>query len=55
MIWGFAFVALRSGMVFVGPFTFNAVRFTLGGISLIPLLLINKKRKFNNKPLLPLS
>ncbi len=55
MLWGFAFVAQRSGMDYVGPFTFNAVRFTLGGISLIPLLLINKKRKFNNKPLLPLS
>jgi drug/metabolite transporter (DMT)-like permease len=55
MIWGFAFVAQRSGMEFVGPFTFNAVRFTLGGISLIPLLLINKKRKSKNEPLLPLS
>jgi drug/metabolite transporter (DMT)-like permease len=55
MIWGFAFVAQRSGMEFVGPFTFNAVRFTLGGISLIPLLLINKKRKFKNEHLLPLS
>jgi drug/metabolite transporter (DMT)-like permease len=55
MIWGFAFVAQRSGMEFVGPFTFNAVRFTLGGISLFPLLLINKKRKFKNEPTLPLS
>ncbi len=55
MIWGFAFVAQRSGMEFVGPFTFNAVRFTLGGISLIPLLLINRKRKFKNESLLPLS
>ncbi|MCH7965769.1 MAG: DMT family transporter [Bacteroidetes bacterium] len=55
MLWGFAFVAQRSGMEFVGPFTFNAVRFTLGGISLIPLLLINRKRKFNNDPILPLS
>ena len=55
MLWGFAFVAQRSGMEFVGPFTFNALRFTLGGISLIPLLLINRKRKFNNEPILPLS
>ncbi len=54
MIWGFAFVAQRSGMEFVGPFTFNAVRFTLGGLSLIPLLLINRKRKFKNEPVLPL-
>jgi drug/metabolite transporter (DMT)-like permease len=38
-IWGFAFVAQRAGMEYVGPFTFNAVRFCLGGIVLIPLLL----------------
>ena len=55
MIWGFAFVAQRSGMDYVGPFTFNAVRFTLGGISLIPLLLINKRRNFNKEHLSPLS
>jgi drug/metabolite transporter (DMT)-like permease len=30
-IWGFAFVAQRRGMEFVGPFTFNALRFALGG------------------------
>ncbi len=47
-IWGFAFVAQRAGMEFVGPFTFNDVRFALGSISLIPLILYfennNKKR-----------
>jgi drug/metabolite transporter (DMT)-like permease len=37
LIWGFAFVAQRVGMQFVGPFTFNAVRFALGSVSLIPL------------------
>ena len=36
-IWGFAFVAQRIGMASVGPFTFNAIRFLLGGLSLIPL------------------
>lgn len=45
VIWGFAFVAQRAGMEFLGPFTFNTARFTLGSISLIPLLLINQKRK----------
>jgi len=29
-IWGLAFVAQRVGMDYVGPFTFNAVRFALG-------------------------
>ncbi|MEJ2196466.1 MAG: DMT family transporter, partial [Ignavibacteriaceae bacterium] len=53
MIWGFAFVAQRSGMEHLGPFTFNAIRFSLGGISLIPLLLLNQKRKFDNNKFLP--
>lgn len=39
-IWGFAFVAQRAGMEYVGPFTFNGVRFLLGSISLIPLLFL---------------
>jgi len=37
MIWGFAFVAQRVGMRHVGPFTFNAVRFALGSLALLPL------------------
>jgi len=37
-IWGFAFVAQRVGMNYVGPFTYTGVRFLLGGISLLPLI-----------------
>ncbi len=37
-IWGFAFVAQRIGMQHVGPFTFNAVRFALGAVSMACLL-----------------
>ncbi|UZE97003.1 DMT family transporter [Alkalimarinus alittae] len=36
-IWGFAFVFQRTGMDHVGPFTFNAARFALGTLSLIPV------------------
>lgn len=39
-IWGFAFVAQRAGMEYVGPFTFNGIRFLLGSISLVPLLIL---------------
>lgn len=39
MIWGSAFVAQRSGMEYIGPFTYTGVRFFLGCISLLPLLL----------------
>lgn len=38
IIWGFAFVAQRVGMDYIGPFTFNGVRFALGAISLLPLI-----------------
>lgn len=38
-IWGFAFVAQRVGMQYVGAFTFNGVRFALGSLSLLPLIL----------------
>jgi drug/metabolite transporter (DMT)-like permease len=37
-IWGFAFVAQRLGMQYVGPFGFNGVRFGLGCLVLLPLL-----------------
>jgi drug/metabolite transporter (DMT)-like permease len=55
VIWGFAFVAQRAGMEYLGPFTFNTARFALGSLSLIPLLLINQKRKFEKEKFLPLT
>lgn len=48
-IWGVAFVAQSVGMDFVGPFTFNSVRSLIGGIFLIPCILlldrVNPERK----------
>ena len=41
-IWGFAFVAQRIGAEYVGAFTFNGIRFILGSLSLIPLIIILK-------------
>lgn len=38
VIWGFAFVAQRTGMESVGPFTFNGVRFLLGAVALLPVI-----------------
>lgn len=43
MIWGFAFVAQLLGTEHVGTFTFNGVRFLIGGLSLIPVVLIFEK------------
>ena len=47
IIWGFAFVAQRVGADYVGAFTFNGVRFLLGAVSLIPVILIFEKEKFD--------
>ncbi|MCL2244013.1 MAG: DMT family transporter [Treponema sp.] len=43
-IWGFGFVAQRSGMEYIGPFAFNGIRFILGSLSLLPLILIRRSR-----------
>lgn len=42
MIWGSGFVAQRLGMQHVGPFTFGAARFILGGLALIPVLYLTR-------------
>lgn len=39
IVWGFCFVVQRSGMNYVGAFTYGAARFLLGGLALIPLAL----------------
>jgi drug/metabolite transporter (DMT)-like permease len=38
VIWGSTFVAQRLGMAEVGPFAFNAARFAVGSLTLIPVL-----------------
>ena len=45
MIWGCGLVAQKSGMDYLGPFWFTAIRCTLGGISLLPLVYISGKRR----------
>jgi len=50
IIWGFAFVAQREGMEHVGPFLFNAVRFSLGGIALLPFLVHRRRVQENGRP-----
>jgi drug/metabolite transporter (DMT)-like permease len=45
MIWGFAFSAQRSGMESLGPFGYNAARFALGALSVLPILLASRRRR----------
>ena len=58
IVWGFGFVAQRSGMEYIGPFAYNGIRFPLGSLSLLPLIMIRRKRSNSvhvslNKLLLP--
>jgi drug/metabolite transporter (DMT)-like permease len=38
LVWGSAFVAQRLGMGEVGPFVFNAMRFAVGALILVPVI-----------------
>ena len=44
-IWGFAFVAQRVGMDYVGPFTYNGVRFSLGILVLLPFFYVRLRKR----------
>lgn len=52
IVWGFAFVAQKLGGDSVPPFYFNAIRFILGGIVLIPVVMIFEKEKSEKAKLL---
>ncbi|MFH1689656.1 MAG: DMT family transporter [Candidatus Eisenbacteria bacterium] len=49
-IWGFAFVAQRVAMDHIGPFTFNAVRFALGSLPMLPLIALARRREDGGYP-----
>ena len=44
IIWGFSFVAQVLGSDVIDPFSFNAIRFGVGAVSLIPVMLLLEKR-----------
>lgn len=44
-IWGVAFVAQSVGMNYVGPFTFNSIRFFIGGLFLVPFIFVTKAKE----------
>ena len=45
IIWGCALVAQKAGMSHLGPFGFTAIRCTLGGLVLLPLIWHLDKKK----------
>ena len=44
-IWGTAFIAQDTGMDNIGPLTFNAARFLVGFVAILPFALIFEKKK----------
>lgn len=50
MIWGTAFVAQRVGMDNIGPFLFTGLRFALGALALLPLLLYQGRHAARHEP-----
>ena len=48
-IWGTTFVAQDTGMDEIGPFTFNAVRFFVGFLSILPLAFLIESKKIKSE------
>lgn len=48
-IWGFAFAFQSQGMEHMGPMTFNGIRFLIGAVVLLPVILIFRKPEEKKK------
>tara|TARA_Y100001970_G_scaffold287997_1_gene414057 strand:+ start:560 stop:1447 length:888 start_codon:yes stop_codon:yes gene_type:complete len=48
-IWGTTFIAQDTGMDKIGPLTFNATRFFVGFISILPFALLIEKKKISKE------
>ena len=47
IIWGLAFVAQEVGAEYLGTFSFNGIRFMLGAVSLLPVILLFERESMN--------
>ncbi|MDA8809352.1 DMT family transporter [Candidatus Pelagibacter bacterium] len=48
-IWGTTFIAQDTGMDNIGPFTFNAVRFFIGFLAIMPLVFLFELKKYKSE------
>ena len=48
-IWGTTFIAQDTGMDNIGPFTFNAVRFFVGFLAIVPFVFLFELKKFRSE------
>lgn len=58
LIWGSAFVAQRLGMDSIGPFLFTGLRFAMGALALLPVILYQARRQLtmpSSRPGMPLG
>jgi drug/metabolite transporter (DMT)-like permease len=49
LIWGFAFVAQKDALAYIGPFTFVAARFAISTIIVFPLA-VRERRRAQTRP-----
>ncbi|TLX54998.1 EamA family transporter [Stutzerimonas nosocomialis] len=52
MIWGSGFVAQRMGMDYIGPFLYTGLRFSLGALALLPLVVWRGRTAARHEPFL---
>lgn len=45
MLWGLAFIAQKSAMDSMGPLTFSGLRYLIGGLAVLPLALLERRRR----------
>ncbi|WP_120501208.1 DMT family transporter [Roseovarius sp. EL26] len=50
-LWGLGFVFQAKGMDHLGPFTFNAIRFAMGALSIVPVIVIFSDKKLKTDTL----
>lgn len=55
LIWGSSFVAQKSGMDYIEPFTFNGIRMVIGGLVLLPFILLMDRKKARDGAAEPMS
>ena len=48
-IWGTTFIAQDTGMDTIGPLTFNAVRFFVGFLAIVPLAFLYELKIFKSE------
>ncbi len=51
-IWGTTFIAQDTGMDKIGPLTFNATRFFIGFLTIIPFALFFEKKKLSKRSMI---